>query len=674
MRKIIFLLLTALTTFGYAGQDIVKKFTDLGAPYDGLNLRGSDAYFNLKISKAPRESIGNIKIHIEGTNSTALIRSRSALTLKIKGKILATRTLDPNNPYFTWDITLPTDALGTGYNDLQINAVQHYTYQCEDSQSSELWTTIDTQKSTITASDSVVLVNNEPKLYQLPLVFDQRQWKNRSLNVVFGTDIINPTLLTSANYVAQGVSLMRKDQPLHINVMTASDAASTSGSGALKGLTDKGSANSDVVLIGTRSELSRYLDTSISNTITGPFLGLIPWQKSGAMAVVVSGLSGDDVLLAAKALANPLFVHSASSYAVIEKVPAFESSWAVTPGSTTTFSKLLYSTQTRTGFDTTPFQIMMRTPDDFSGSKDNFAYLRIHFSYSAKLKAGSVMNLFLNDIFIQSIALDNKDGAEIKDFKIAVPTSSILPGLNSIRIAPVLSFEKEQCQAFRPEQLAATVFEDSTIEMPSRGDNPSAPDLERLSRTLWPHNPAFFVLEKKNPQYIAAALTFFSSLAAHQERIIETNALDAADDSKNIVFFGDTETINDNALNIEVPKRAGDNPRAFYPMITQTVANNAVKTFVLAPDGASLLSGLQLISDKNLWDKISGETSIIDTDTVSVLNRASNTTKKVQSDSLFQYIFFSWQNLTVGVVALALAFSFAALAVVRRIKRRRQIQ
>ena len=47
------------------------------------------------------------------------------------------------------DLPIPTDWLKVGYNEVTFEAVQHYTYDCEDPSSPELWTDINTQQSRV---------------------------------------------------------------------------------------------------------------------------------------------------------------------------------------------------------------------------------------------------------------------------------------------------------------------------------------------------------------------------------------------------------------------------------------------------------------------------------------------------------------------------------------------
>ena len=82
------------------------------------------------------------KIHVAFQHSLNLLPERSSLNILVNNRILKTIRLEKSNAEPTvMEVPIPPDIL-KDHNMLTFQVDQHYTYDCEDPFSAELWTTI----------------------------------------------------------------------------------------------------------------------------------------------------------------------------------------------------------------------------------------------------------------------------------------------------------------------------------------------------------------------------------------------------------------------------------------------------------------------------------------------------------------------------------------------------
>lgn len=671
MSRFIFLALLCAASFAHAAP-ITRTLVSLGQP-ERIRLGGSEGSTVIKLPKAPRESLGDLTLHLVVANSPSLLKPRSSLTIRLGSSVIASRPLDASENRFTWDVKIPAALLKNGYNDLFLTAIQHYTYQCENGQSSELWTDIDGLRSTLTASVEGLLPNPKPSVTQLPLIFDERLWQPRPVRFVFGNEAITPDAVAAAAYAAQGIALFKKRRPFTLSAHSAQTAlVSDGGSAELPGLNQTLAAGADVVLVGKRSELSRFLSTEVAKLITGPFIGVLPLRNGDALVTVISGRDDEEMLKASRAFANAEFKHSDAPFELLENVPALPVPFETDPGETREFSSLGFGTQSRRGLDSTPFGIEFRVPGNLLGRKDQPLTLNLHFSYSASMRRGSVLNILVNGSFVNAIPMSDAQGAEFRNFKLELPGSVLQPGMNVLSVEPVMTGEQADCNMFRPEYLVTTLFDDSSLTLPTRSDTPPLPDLNRFVRSGWPETDRLaFHLLGRDTETIAGALSFFAGMAAHQQRVMPVQALADMPGTGNVILFGPQKLLPDLNAMPQLNEKYSWQAAGSEMGLMQFVQDKRVITAVVANEPARLHDGARTLNERGLWPAIAGSASIVDVDTESLRTEPATHQQIIEPDSHWRRIFSSWRNLTLGTFILAALFAAIVLFIVRRIARQR---
>lgn len=654
-----------------------RSFAELGAGPQPVRLVTPQAAYVLKLPLSPREILQGAVLTLSTVNSTALIKSRSEMSVRVNGQMLGQFALDPEKTSAKRDIELPPQFLKSGYNDVTVSVVQHYSYECEDPLSPELWTEINPLQSFITMGVVGVKPNLNPKLSQLHIAFDQRAWTSRKLSVVSGTERISEPQLAAAALVVQGLALRTKSRPLEVSVYGAATGAAISPEPtSFPGLSSVVVKDHDVLLVGRHAELSRYLSPEIyQQTAGGPKVAIYPAMEGESVILVVTGETDEELMQAARSLAQPEYVFSDVSVQTIEKKWAFEPAYTARPDEKEQFNSFGFRTSENRGLQIQANHINFRAPADYGASPGEYLTVHLHFSYGAGLREDSALMVKLNGQFATSVPLSSRVGAELTNYIIKVPAEHVRPGLNDLVLQPVFQPVRDRCEQIREESLVLTVYEDSSLELPSPSVAPVAPDLVRLSQSLWPMQEKLrLYLTQQDQQTATATLRFVAMLAQLNRSPFEVEVRYAPYEEGNMMVIGPTSGLAQfvrDALPLQqyawtaVGSQAG---------VLQAVEGKRVITAFVANDSAVLERAVYSLGSKGLWNSLAGEASIIDAAEQTVV---SHPARKVvafgRTNRIAQRIALSdWRDLAIWAGGLSLIFAFAFIAVLRKHAESRQ--
>ena len=119
------------------------------AAQDGqLTLRNASSEYVLFVPESGRRQVRRASLQLEITKYIALAAS-SLLIVSHNRRRIAQLPLKSTSPDGSADIQLPAELLTEGYNQIKFEVAQHYTQECEDPTSPELWTQLDSLASPI---------------------------------------------------------------------------------------------------------------------------------------------------------------------------------------------------------------------------------------------------------------------------------------------------------------------------------------------------------------------------------------------------------------------------------------------------------------------------------------------------------------------------------------------
>lgn len=650
-------------------QSVTKTFAEMGTGREPLRLNTWQAGYTLKLPLSPREVLTGAKLVLATANSTALIKSRSELSVRINGHMIAQYALDPQNTVQTREIALPSEFLKAGYNDIFFNVVQHYTYDCEDPSSPELWTEINPLQSSVTLNFAGLKPNLEPRLSQLHIAFDRRGWLPRPLSVVSGTEHVSEAQMAAAALVVQGLALRMGYRPLELDVYGAATGSALKPEPTrFPGLSSAVVKGRDVLLVGRRAELSRYLDPELYQlTGAGPFVGVFPALQGESLVLVVSGNTDEELMTAARSLAEPSFKFSDVSMESIKDQWAFKRPVEATPGTAQPFQDFDFRTMGSRGVKVQPITFEFRAPAEYGAKKGDLATLRLHFSYGAGLRKDSSMTVKLNGQFAVAVPLNEPNGSEFQKYEVRVPAQFIRPGYNVVTFEPIFLAHKERCDMVRDEGMVLTIYEDSTLELPGASTVPRAPDLERFAQGFWPLQEALrMYLTQRDTQTAAAALSFAASVAQKNRAPFEVELRYSPFETRHMMAIGPYGGMADFVTKVLPLRRYTWSAEGSQAGFLQAVEGKRVVTAFLAGDSRVLKKAVQVMDAKGLWNGMSGQAAIVDTVEGTLVTEPATETVEFGMTSKLNVSVSNWKPLALVTLALAAAFALAFIAALRR--------
>ncbi|AOY00886.1 cellulose biosynthesis cyclic di-GMP-binding regulatory protein BcsB [Jeongeupia sp. USM3] len=521
MKKMIWLWLAllvasngAFASAGRQGRDV--PLAELSGSTRPLRLSGAAGQQTLVLPLGARETVKSATLHLVATNSTALLGERSQLVVQLNDRVIAQLPLSPKQPEIAADIRLPLAQLKPGYNRLTFAAAQHYTLQCEDPAAPELWSEIDVQQSTLRIDTE--LQAQAPTLDRLAAVFDPAQWHDRKLAIVTAAQPGANELGWGAQ-LTQGAALRLRYQPLAVQHRSV---AAGRGDGAVPGLDPAVLGDGDAMLVGTLAQLKPYLDPALAAKVKSGFLGVYPRPgDSRRVLLIATGRDAAEVGKAVAAVAGRQLPRQAELAVTELSLPRLApyAGQIAKPGSYT-LRDLGFATRNARGLYPEAIEATLRLPPDLYGPENSTVGVALNYAVGAKLRADSVLNVFVNGQFVQVIPLDQDKGGTVERYRLEIPLRAFRPGDNTIAFQPRMTpLVSGSCQLLQTENLQLTIFDDSTLTLPAVSHFARLPDLSRLASTAFPYavqpdgaDLGVQVTERSSDS-IAAAWTLLGKLA-----------------------------------------------------------------------------------------------------------------------------------------------------------------
>lgn len=650
------------------GEALTRSFNELGTPREPLRLNTWSANYTVKLPLSPREAIRDALLRLDTVNSTALIRSRSELSIRVNGRILAQYALDPERTRMSNEVLIPAELLKTGYNDVTMGVVQHYTYDCEDPGSPELWTEIDPIRSSITVNYAGLRPNLTPRLTQLHTAFDKRAWAPLPLAVVVGTEQVNKSQMSAAAMAIQGIALRKGYRPVSVDMFNANTAvALRPQDGRFGKLNPAVAQGHDVLFIGTRAELGRYLDSEITGVMNGPFVGVFSLNEGATVALVVSGTTNEELMQAARAVGNPDYKFSDVPMEQVNQKTQFPRPFTAAPKEPIPFYKFDYATTSARGIKVQPVTLEFRAPADYGAQKGDVVQVKLHFSYGAGLRKDSAMSLYLNGKFAVAVPLNEASGGEFTGYTVNLPAQFIRPGYNVLTFEPVFLSQKERCDMLRDEHMVLTIYEDSTLELPGSTVSPKVPDLERFSAGLWPMESGAQVYVTSNDVATSAAALEAVALMAQKNRApFEVDASFEPFNEGHMFVVGPYSGLAQFVADALPLRKYSWSAEGQHVGVLQAAEGKRAITALLGSDAQALKRSVYSLGEKGLWNELTGAAAVIDTEENTLKAEPAREQVQFGATQRIALNFTDWRLMLAAAVVLIALFTLSFVGYLRR--------
>jgi cellulose synthase operon protein B len=536
-----------------------------------VTLKNVSGSYNFSFPISERINPLSAELNLAITNSNLLHERRAQLAIYINNYIVGQIKLNPVNNVVQAKFVIDKEYLRPGYNQLTLKVAQHYTEtQCEDWSAPELWTAINSEKSTLTLNYENRPIN--ANLSELNSLINDKL-DSYSLSILRPEGEVTDDYLYWGALIAQGVQLRLKYVPMKLDEQKLEPYQATTAAGPAKPQDPAKTTSSrfninpdqlkhDAILIGTRTQLEQRIPAEISQSISGAYLGIFEQDHNKKnFILVISGNNNDEVKKAVQAFALLTSTFPDAQQTVIDKTIFPENTVvfphkSIIPDHTYQFSQLGFANKILDSYNPET-QLDIRIPADLYGTEEKMVQVNLNLAYGAGMRKDSVINISLNGLFNHAIQLKESEGAHYRNYQILIPLRSFSAGQNVLKFSSVLTpSEYGQCAFVQRDNLIVSIYEDSTITFPEVGRGVSLPDLQLLERTSFPlikngsGNETVFKVLDDSSDSVATTWHLIAKLASY----FETPAFDLnitqgkVPENKNVVLVGKLSKNNEYLL------------------------------------------------------------------------------------------------------------------------------
>lgn len=501
------------------GTSLSIPLSKFAAGTGPLMLRDSEATRDIYFPVSSRLDVSGLALDLALVNSIALVPGRSVISVRLNEATLSQLRLDPEQPILRAAIDLPPELLRPGFNKLSLHVTQHYTdIHCENPVAPELWTEVDTSKSRLRLAGS--LKTGDLSLARLADIFGPGiGGASRVVIELPDAAGADASHLQAAQLLAQGIALHRDYEPVTFGVTAFGDRASQPDDSLRF-------PGADRAVIGTVDELRGMVPGDALDRVTGPHLALLAAPDApGRVMLVVTGRTAEELPLAATAVSMLDPGVADSPEMTVRDIRALDSTLPIgsrrylSPGRRYTFADFGFRSTSLRGSDADPVQLTIQMPPDLYGVDNAAVTLDLDLAYGPAMGPGSVLNVFVNDVFHQGIHFDVDTGQRFDDYQVPIPLSMFAPGENVIRFETQMRPQEvdDECADALDRYLVATLFDTSSITLPDAGFVAGQPDLKRFVRTGFPYYKPYRGSGARvivaDPSLLGAGLTLLGKLA-----------------------------------------------------------------------------------------------------------------------------------------------------------------
>ncbi|MDP2681877.1 MAG: cellulose biosynthesis cyclic di-GMP-binding regulatory protein BcsB [Deltaproteobacteria bacterium] len=556
---------------GAGGKTETMKISlDKLAPFKSVDLRCINGGYTVSVPVPERWKVKRVVLNISYVNSSNLIADNSQLIVRFDNSILGQTKLFPLAPEGKMNLSIPASLMDAGYHDLGLQAVQHYTHNCEQFCAPDLWTTVNLEKSFLEIE--YILKPIPLKLSEISnFLFDHKILPAGNVNIVI--ENLSSEKATLAGIAASGIARRFDYRKVYFNISTDIKAGY------------------DNVIVGDKKFVQALLKKNSIGPlmIEGPFLKIMPLPAANSQTgtvqidplhglLVVSGSNVEEIKVAAATFANITIPYPGTDEMTAKQfnmpdISLYSGKRVLSSDKTYTFKKLDFTTHTFEGFSPAPMDIRFRLPADFLIKPNQYAKIVLNFTYGAGMRSDSVLNIMLNGNIIRVIPLNNPAGDYIEGYRVELPTYLFKTGSNTIKFIPILNPVAKECDIIRDEGFFLTIFDNSTLHFPSMPHLIEMPKIELFMLdgfpfTRWPDGLESIIYITSKDLFIAeAALNIIGIIT--QKSGFPLSGLKVSFERPNwdgeIIVIGDSGTIPEDFLK-GAPLRLAKESTVPYPV------------------------------------------------------------------------------------------------------------
>lgn len=451
----------------------------LRAQQGSIRLNGARASEDVSFAIAPQADTQSASLVLRHVSGRAQEGAKPQLRLGLNGQFIAQVDGVTERAAGVNEIVFDPASLVSGFNTVRIDAVQRYTYACQDPDAAELWTDVDTSRSYVE-----IIYARRPfggSLADLDAIVSPGIGGIDDLGILITGGDVTADSLRWGTIASQAIA-NRLDYRLPR--ITRFDAASLASEG--KGV--------DLVAIGTPEQLAGVAPAqlaSLKDTDSWLSIGPSPADPSRFL-IVVSGRTPAAIDGALRALAAGDFPLSDVASLVLspEQVPQgarLSKRRPLRSDAKYTFRELGLSDTSVLGQERGEAHMTFDLPADVHFRSKAEVKVSLDYAYGAGLDEKSVINVVVNGVFQRAVRMTNPDGEVTPGYQVSVPAAAFRPGRNEVAFEIELSSPATgECVDRNTRHLAFVLKDTSTLTLPPADQFVQLPNLSLMSESGFP--------------------------------------------------------------------------------------------------------------------------------------------------------------------------------------------
>lgn len=508
-------------------------------PASDLSLAGEYDRRSWSIYLTEEQAALPAKLNLEYQNAIVVAPEASFLTISINEREIAHQRISSPNGTSKLAFEVPPNVLHPGGNLVEFHAVQRHRTDCDIRSTYDLWTNLDPSQTFLEFSG---IHPTAPSVTEAVRAVGGDANGNTEFQLLVPA-AGQPGPTKSLLRLAQGLSLL-SGMPNQL-FSFKSDRLGTLGPGKFG------------VVVGTVAELQPIFPT------------LPPSAGSAATATLVRNPNSDDqVLLLTGPSWNAINAAVETIVAPTDRPPGIRRDVMATQRWAAPDAPLLFGGErlsfSQLGSKTTEFSgrrfrtsFNIAVPSDFYASAYGEATLLIDAAFSANVRPGSHLDVYVNGNVATNLPITSDKGGLFRHLPIRMTLRHFKAGLNTISLEAILLTDEDS--ACIPGSTASTeprfaLFDSSEFSMPQFARIGRNPNLEALSGTGFPYNrrtdPIMLWMDRFDANTLTATSTFLSRLAfvGGHPIAIEPVASPSAIGNRDALFVGSISQMSPTVL------------------------------------------------------------------------------------------------------------------------------
>lgn len=486
-----------------------------------MRLQGALASESLGLAIAPQADIKSAKLIIRHVTGRGQAHSDAHLRIGLNQQFIAQLDAATSLTAAMDEIRLDPRLFKPGFNLIAFDAVQRYTFECQDPTAAELWTEIDTLRSEV----EIIYERRDfaASLADISAFLSPGVGGVEKLLIATGADELGEQHLKWGALISQTVANhleYRLPEINHALILQNGDGKLT-----LDMQSESARTQSDLVLVGPFEEIGHVLSVDPESVAADDgYVALHPSPfDASRFMLVISGHTPEAVSRGVDAISLATFPFADDRETRITELDAPEGvilgdRAPLRTGVSYAFGDLGYETYSSRGFQSAQMDVELNLPADTYFDEDADVLLSLDFAYGAGLNEKSVLNILVNGSFRAAVPLQNPRGEAASGYQVRLPARAFQAGHNQISLEAELSKNQQGACAARNDRHLAFMIENSSIlHLPETRRFVELPNLKVLSESGFPYTkvsaqPFSVRVSDRSSDTVAAAWTLVARL------------------------------------------------------------------------------------------------------------------------------------------------------------------